>query len=83
MRHRPPSGADLKRQVDHWNVQHAPGTKVIVRKVDGSLVSTKTMGEAYVLSGHSAVVHLENISGCYLLKHVSADVSVSVDEVRG
>lgn len=27
MRHRPPSEADLKRQVDCWNGHHAPDTK--------------------------------------------------------
>lgn len=81
MRHRPPSPADLKRQVDRWNGQHAPGTDVTVRKDRGELVTTKTTSGAYVLGGHSAVIDLEGFSGCYLLDRVTAGVPAPIEPV--
>lgn len=46
------------------------GTDVIVTKADGSLVKTKTRSEAQMMGGHSAVIWLEGISGCYSLRKV-------------
>lgn len=61
--------------VRQWNEAHAVGTIVVVRKDDGSKVTTRTRSEAWVLGGHSAVVQLEGIAGCYALERVQADGS--------
>lgn len=66
------STAKLDAQVAEWNSRHEVGTKVVVRKDDGSKVETATRSKAEVLSGHSAVIWLEGISGCYLLDRVKA-----------
>ncbi len=65
--------------VDDWNKDHKTGTDVIVKKDDKSEVRTKTRSEAYMLGssgdypGHTAVIMLEDISGCYSLDRVRAD----------
>jgi hypothetical protein len=57
-----------QRAVDAWI--HPIGTPVRVRKDDGSFVETRTRSMAEMLGGHSAVIWLEGISGCYLLDRV-------------
>lgn len=68
---RPPSPAALKRQVDDFNARYPVGQAVTVRMDDGSGRSTNTRSPAEVLSGHSAVVWLDGITGCYLLERVT------------
>lgn len=46
------------------------GTDVIVTMTDGTEKKTKTRSEAEMMGGHSAVIWLEGISGCYHLKKV-------------
>lgn len=67
-----PNLEKLQAQCDAWNRQHAIGTEVDVRKDLGDVVRTKTRSAAQVLSGHTAVIWLEGISGCYLLERVTA-----------
>lgn len=62
----------LSSEVDAWNSRHGVGTKVILRKDDGSKIETRTRSKAEILSGHSAVIWLENVSGCHLLGRVRA-----------
>ncbi|QCO07422.1 hypothetical protein [Azospirillum argentinense] len=69
---KPPSPAQLAAQVETWNSQNPVGTKVVVRCDDGTSHITVTTSEAWVLSGHSAVILLKGISGCYLLNRVTA-----------
>ena len=73
---KPPSAKKLADAVARWNAAHEIGAKVIVRLDSGETRETFTRGEAYVLSGHSAVISLEGISGCYLLDRVRPAVSV-------
>ncbi|MCX7071185.1 MAG: hypothetical protein NTW01_09355 [Gammaproteobacteria bacterium] len=54
-------------QVDSWNAEHPVGTPVYVRLDNGTEMETTTRSKAQVLSGHSAVIWLEGITGCYLL----------------
>jgi hypothetical protein len=61
-----------KRQCDAWNAKHAVGAKVSVRLDNGEVRETVTTSAAEVLSGHSAVIWLEGVSGCYLLDRVKA-----------
>jgi hypothetical protein len=68
---RQPSPAALALQCAQWNERHTIGTPVTLRKDDGTLVDTMTKSAAQVLSGHTAVIWLEGVSGCYALERVS------------
>lgn len=68
---RPPTAAALQAQCDTFNAVCSVGSPVIVRMDCGDQVSTVTRSSAEVLSGHSAVIWLKNISGCYLLDRVT------------
>jgi hypothetical protein len=65
-----PNPAKLRAQCDVFNAQTAIGATVRVKKDSGEMVETTTRSRAEVLSGHSAVIWLEGISGCYLLDRV-------------
>lgn len=60
----------LQKQVDAFNAKYQVGQTVTVRMDNGEGRSTTTRSKAQVLSGHSAVIWLEGISGCYLLDRV-------------
>ena len=66
-----PNPQALQRQCDDFNARYPVGQAVSVRKDGGDGVLTKTSSEAQVLSGHSAVIWLEDIRGCYLLDRVT------------
>lgn len=68
---RPPSAAELQRQVDTWNNMYPVGQLVRIRMDSGENRDTVTRSKAEVLSGHSAVIWLEGITGCYLLNRVA------------
>lgn len=70
MSRRPPSPAALKRQCEDFNRRFPVGHRVTVRKDDGTGMDTRTRSAAEVLSGHSAVIWLDGIAGCYLLDRV-------------
>lgn len=57
---------------DRWNERYPIGTPVRVRKDSGAEVFTQTRSAATVLGGHSAVIWLEEISGAYSLRRVTA-----------
>jgi hypothetical protein len=64
---------DLQQAVDAWNAEHPnKGTPVRVLRDLGGHVETITTSGAYVLGGHSAVIHVEGISGCFALERVKA-----------
>ncbi len=63
--------AALELQCERFNARWPIGQAVTVRKDDGSGVQTNTRTRAQVLSGHSAVIWLDGISGCYLLDRVT------------
>lgn len=70
---RPSNPAALQRQCDEFNRRYPIGQRVALRKdgLDGAAVETTTRSEAQVLSGHSAVIWLDGVSGCYLLDRVT------------
>lgn len=72
MRNRRPNVANLQAGCDAFNAKHPVGTRVLLKKdfVDQP-VETRTRSTAQVLSGHSAVIWLEGVSGCYLLDRVT------------
>jgi len=61
---------ELNQAVLKFNTECPEGTEVIVTLDDGSTRKTQTTSEAWILGGHTAVVLLDGISGCYLLSRV-------------
>jgi len=62
----------LQGKCDAWNARYKVGQAVTVRQDSGYERVTKTSSPASVLSGHTAVIWLDGISGCYLLDRVKA-----------
>ncbi|ALH82940.1 hypothetical protein [Sphingopyxis macrogoltabida] len=73
-----PTREDLQHQVDTFNARYPIGQRVTLRKDDGTDVDTRTRARAAILSGHSAVIWLEGVRGCYLLDRVTP---IKSDEV--
>jgi len=61
---------ELKADCIVWNHEHPVGAAVIFHPVIGEKAGrrTVTVGEAYVLSGHTAVVQLKGVPGCVALE---------------
>jgi hypothetical protein len=70
-RPRRPSLREMELEVENWNLKHPVGTPVRVRLDDGQVVHTATISKAEMLSGHTPVIWLEHIRGCYLLSRVT------------
>lgn len=62
----------LEAEVARWNDAHPIGTAVNVRRDCGDTMATRTRSLAWVLSGHTAVIMVDGISGCYALRRVTA-----------
>ena len=70
MKNRRPSKRELELEVENWNLKYPIGTKVTVTFDDGSWRETTTTSLARILSGHTPVIFLDGVSGCYLLSRV-------------
>lgn len=76
---KPPTAEQLTAQCARWNAANPVGTAVTVRMDSGELRETTTRSEAQILGaepskgyiGHTAVIWLDGISGCYLLDRVT------------
>jgi len=68
----PPTPQQQQSEVNRWNALYKTGQSVSVRLDDGSEKPTKTNSDAWLLSGHTAVIMLEGISGAYSLERVRA-----------
>lgn len=70
---RKPNIQKMQAECDAFNAKNPIGSDVFV-KLDGvdEPFRTRTRSAAQILSGHSAVIWLENVSGCYLLDRVHA-----------
>lgn len=68
---RRPNLAALQRQCDKFNASNPIGTRVTVHLDSGEVRETFTRSEAEILSGHSAVIWLDGVRGCYLLDRVT------------
>jgi hypothetical protein len=71
------TGAQLQVACDKFNAAHPVGAAVTVDLDGGEKRETVTTSEAQVLSGHSAVIWLKGISGCYLLDRVTPLAAVA------
>jgi hypothetical protein len=69
-----PNVKKLQAACDAWNAAHPVGTSVILLRDSGPM-PTRTRSAAEVLSGHSAVVWLDGVAGCYDLERVRASAS--------
>lgn len=65
------ASAKLQAACDKFNQAYPVGTNVNVLLDGGEVRHTVTTSEAQVLSGHSAVIWLKGVSGCYLLDRVT------------
>ena len=70
---RKPNVKKMQAECDAFNARHPIGVDVFVM-IDGKdePFRTKTRSEAQILSGHTPVIWLENVAGCYLLDRVSS-----------
>jgi hypothetical protein len=68
---RQPSPAALALQCAQWNERHPIGTPVTYQRDDGTLADGETITPAQVLSGHTAVIWIDGVSGCVALDRVS------------
>ena len=64
--------AQLQAACDKFNAAHQIGAAVSVKLDSGEVRETITVSEAQVLSGHTAVIWLDGICGCYDLERVTA-----------
>ncbi len=70
-----PSTKQMQAQVDRFNAEHPPRSKVTAWKGvmgDGPGVEGEVISPAYILSGHTPVVHVSGVSGSVALSHVRA-----------
>lgn len=61
--------ADQVRLVEAWK-DVPQGTDVILTKDGGEQFPTKTRSGPWLLGGHTAVIQVDGISGCYRLDRV-------------
>lgn len=73
----------LQAQCDVWNAAHPVGTTVVLTRDDGVKIRTETVSEAQVLSGHSAVIWMRGVRGCYLFDRVVAASQASGGSEHG
>lgn len=59
-----------QQKCDEFNAGCPVGSTVYVKRDSGEVIKTKTTSAAYMLSGHTPVIQLEAISGCYALERV-------------
>ena len=62
----------MQSKIDIFNEKHPVGSPVTVVKDLGEKLETKVKYPAEILSGHTAVVWLCGVSGCYELDRVQA-----------
>lgn len=63
--------AALQAECDKFNAANEVGAAVTVQLDGGEVRETITTSEAQVLSGHTAVIWLEGLRGCYSLERVT------------
>ncbi|HBG06296.1 MAG: hypothetical protein A2075_12055 [Geobacteraceae bacterium GWC2_58_44] len=71
MARKQPTLQQLQQVIDDWNAKHAIGVAVVVKRGNQDF-HTRTISPARVLEGHTPVIWVEGLSGCYALDKVSA-----------
>lgn len=62
---------ERRRKNPHEPQQWPIGTPVTVQRGNGDLFETKTRSQPWLLSGHTWVILVQGISGCYALDRVT------------
>ena len=70
MEHKPESIRQKNKRIVDFNSKVPIGTPVIVTKDNGEEIKTTTRSDAQLLGGHTPVVFLDRMSGCYALNRV-------------
>lgn len=60
----------MQAAIEEYNRAVPIGTEVIVTKDDGKKIRTKTRSAAWVLGGHTPVIMIEGVTGCFLLDRI-------------
>lgn len=70
-----PNPRHLQERCEQFNARHACFTPVRYHSVigEGPGISTRTRSAAYILSGHTAVIFVEGVSGCVALDAVEVE----------
>lgn len=63
-------GLEIQKDLVKLWQERPVGTEVLVMKDDGVEVRSRITAPAQLLGGHTAVIWLEGISGCYALSRV-------------
>ena len=66
------SATQMQAACDKFNAAHPVGAAVSVKLDGGEVRETVTNSEAQVMGGHTAVIWLDGIRGCYDLERVTA-----------
>jgi hypothetical protein len=69
-------------KVDEWNANNKVGVSVSYRRDIGEPIVTTTRSAAEMLRGHTAVIWLNDISGCVALSRVTAVQMARAQEVE-
>ena len=60
-----------EEKVEKWNRTHPISVLVDLKLDNGKVKRTRTRTHATLLSGHSAVIWLHDVTGCYSLDRVT------------
>lgn len=63
--------AKMQKACDEFNAKCKVGGMVTVKLDDGTTLNTVTVSEAQIMGGHTAVIWLLGVSGCYALERVT------------
>ena len=69
------SERELQQECDDFNQQFAVGTKGWLHMDSGEKRETYTRSIAQVLSGHTAVIWVKGVAGCYLLNRFEVNMA--------
>jgi len=61
-----------EKLIEEWNANNPIGTPVLVRRDNGDIERSCTRSIAWMLGGHTPVVQVDGVVGCYALERVSA-----------
>lgn len=75
-----PSKKKMEASVEAWNKSVAIGDPVTVTLDSGEIKVTKTTSAAEMLSGHTPVVWLDGVRGCYILSRVKSIKTTNASE---
>jgi len=65
-----------EKLIEEWNASNPIGTPVLVRRDNGDIEQSCTRSIAWMLGGHTPVVQVDGVVGCYALERCSAVVDL-------